>query len=370
MDRPFPSTGTPLNPAPKGFTMKTRILTLIASLALSTSSFAQTKWDLASAFVPSNFHVENLVQFAGEVDKATAGQLKITVHSNSTLFKANEIKRSVQGGQVQAGEILMTANENESPLLGVDGVPFLATNYASARNLYAAQKPVLQKYLEKQGLVLLYCVPWPAAGIYTKRPIESLADMRGVKWRAYSPATTKMGELMAAQPVSVQAAELSQALATGVVEAFMTSSQTGVDSRVYEQVKYFYDLRASLSKNAVIVGVKAFNALDATQQAAVMKAAASAEERGWKLSQYWDETSKKTLVQKGMTVTTATPKLYADTKQLGATMIQEWKKKAGPEGEIIIADYLKRQTAAPIPFVASVSADAGKRPASDKAGLK
>ena len=118
--------------------------------------------------------------------------------------------------------------------------------------------------------LLLYSVPWPAQGLYSVKPVDSMADMRKIKWRAYSPATARMGELMGAQAVTVQAAELSQAMATGVVEAFITSSTTGVDSRIHEQMKNFYDLQAWLPKNAVLVNAKAFHALDKPQQDAVL----------------------------------------------------------------------------------------------------
>jgi len=326
---------------PKEHIMRIRTIAATAAFVIASTAGAQTKWDLATPFVPSNFHVENLTQFAADVDKATAGKLKINIHANSSLFKGNEIKRAVQGGQIQGGEILMVAYENENPILGVDGVPFLATSYRHARSLYQAQKPVLEKYLEKQGIVLLYSVPWPASGLYSKKPVDSLADMRRVKWRAYSPATARMGELMGAQSVTIQAAELSQALATGVVEAFMTSSQTGVDSRVYEQVKYFYDLRIALPKNAVFVNAAAFNALEKSQQDAVIASAAAAEARGWKLSQEWDEASKKTLSEKQMFVAQPSTKLVSDFKQLGWTILQEWQKKAGSEGEAVVQDYLK-----------------------------
>ncbi|MBX3655824.1 MAG: TRAP transporter substrate-binding protein [Ramlibacter sp.] len=338
--------------------MRIRNIVAIAAFAIAGTAGAQTKWDLATAFVPNNFHVENLSRFAADIDKATSGSLKINIHANSSLFKGNEIKRAVQGGQVQAGEILMVAYENESPVLGVDGVPFLATGYKNARSLYQAQKPYLEKYLEKQGIVLLYCVPWPASGLYSKKPVDALADMRRVKWRAYSPATARMGELMGAQPVTIQASELSQALATGGVEAFMTSSQTGVDSRVYEQVKYFYDLRIALPKNAVFVNAAAFNALDKTQQAAVKAAAAKAEERGWTLSHDWDEASKKTLAAKNMVVAEPSSKLVSDFKQLGWTILQEWQKKAGAEGEAIVQAYLKAPVEAVTPTPASKAATA------------
>lgn len=309
-------------------------------LALSaTGAAAQTRWDLASAYLPTNFHTQTLAQFVDEVDQATNGQLKITLHANSSLFKAPEIKRAVQGRQVQAGEILMVTFENENPVLGIDGVPFLATTYEDARRLYAVQKPALQSYFERHGMILLYSVPWPAQGLYSRKPVETIADLRGLKWRAYSPATARMGELMGAQAVNVVSAELSQALATGVVDAFITSSQTGVDSRVYESLKYFYDLQAWIPKNAVMVSASAFGALTREQQGAVMRAAAAAEERGWKASVEMNEASKKTLASNGVQILQPPPALTAELKKIGATMYDEWKKRAGSELTAIMNAY-------------------------------
>ena len=319
----------------------------LSTLALGISSaFAQTKWDLPAAYAATNFHSENLIQFAADVDKATAGKLKITVHANASLFKANEIKRAVQGGQAQIGEVLLVNFENENPIFGLDGVPFLATSYADSKRLYDAQKPVLDKLLGNQGMKLLYAVAWPPQGIFTKKEIGAVADLRGIKWRAYSPATAKIAELIGAQPVTIQAAELSQALATGVVESYMSSGSTGYDTKTYESLKYFYDTQAWLPKNAVIVNKKAYDALDPATQAALNKVAAEAETRGWKVSEEKDAWYKKALNEKGMKVVTPSPKLMADMKQVGSIMLADWQKKAGPDGEAIIAAYNKSAPAA------------------------
>jgi TRAP-type C4-dicarboxylate transport system substrate-binding protein len=282
--------------------MNTRLLVSTAlTLAMSSTLMAQTKWDLPAAYPATNFHTENLVQFANDVDKATGGKLKITVHANASLFKANEIKRAVQGGQAQIGEVLLVNFENENPMYGADGIPFLATSYAESKRLSDAQKPFTEKLLAAQGMKLLYAVAWPPQGIYVKKEISSVADMRGLKWRAYSPATGKIAELIGAQPVTIQAAELSQALATGVVESYMSSGSTGYDTKTYESIKFFYDTQAWLPKNAIIVNRKAFDALDAATQAALTKAAADAEVRGWKVSEEKNDWYKKALTEKGMT---------------------------------------------------------------------
>src|SRR6188768_2691446 len=261
-----------------------RSFVFTALAAVSLVAAAQTKWDLAAAYPATNFHSENLAAFAADVDKATAGKLKITVHPNASLFKAPEIKRAVQGGQAQAGEILLVNFENEDPLYGIDGVPFLATSYAESMKLYKAERKSLEDKLARQGIMLLYTVPWPPQGIYTNRALNSAADMKGLKWRAYSPATSKIAELVGAQSVTVQAAEVSQALATGVIDSYMSSGATGYDSKTYEHLKHFYDTQAWLPKNAVIANRSAFDALDKPTQAAVLKAAADAETRGWKVS--------------------------------------------------------------------------------------
>jgi hypothetical protein len=317
-------------------------LTAIA-LAASAPTFAQTKWDLPAAYPASNFHTENLVQFAADVDKATAGKLKITVHANASLFKANEIKRAVQGGQAQIGEVLLVNFENENPIYGADGIPFLASSYADSKKLYMAQKPALNKLLDAQGMKLMYTVAWPPQGIYSKKPLASVADLRGIKWRAYSPATAKIAELIGAQPVTIQAAELSQALATGVVESYMSSGSTGYDSKTYESIKYWYDTQAWLPKNAIIVNKKAFDALDAPTQAALTKAAADAEVRGWKLSEEKNDFYKKALAEKGMNIVTPPAKLVSDMKQVGSIMLADWQKKAGTEGEALVSSFKAAQ---------------------------
>lgn len=324
--------------------MKRRLFSLtVAAAALATSlpALAQTSWDLPAAYPATNFHSVNLAAFAADVDKATGGKLKITVHPGASLFKAPEIKRAVQGGQAQAGEILLTAYQNEWQMFGADGIPFLATSYADSKKLYAAQKPILQKKLAEQGLMLLYSVAWPPQGLYSKKPVASAADLKGSKWRAYSPATSRIAELVGAQPVTVQAAELSQALATGVVENNMTSGATGVDSKLYEHLKFYYDVQAWLPKNAVIVNKKAFDALDKPTQDGLLKAAADAEARGWAASEKVNTDTMATLKANGMTIEPPSATLKADLQKVGATMLQEWLGKAGPEGQQMIDAYRK-----------------------------
>ncbi|MEJ7930887.1 TRAP transporter substrate-binding protein [Ramlibacter sp. AN1015] len=322
--------------------MKLKFALSVAALAFASGqAFAQAKWDLPAAYPASNFHTENLVQFANDVDKATGGKLKITVHPNASLYKAPEIKRAVQGGQAQIGEILLVNYQNEWPLFGADGIPFLADSYDGAMKLYQAQRPLLDKKLGEQGMMLLYAVAWPPQGIYTNRTLNSAADMKGLKWRAYSPATARIAELVGAQPVTVQAAELSQAMATGVVDSYMSSGSTGFDTKTYEHIKRWYDTQAWLPKNAVIVNRAAFNALDKGTQDALLKAGADAEKRGWAASQRTNRESLDKLKANGMQIVEPPAQLKTDMQKVGETMLKEWLDKAGPEGQQLVNAYRK-----------------------------
>ncbi len=319
-----------------------RFCTLWFALWVCSLGFAQVKWDLPAAYPATNFHTENLVQFASDVAKATGGKLTINVHANASLFKANEIKRAVQSGQAQLGEILLVNYENENPIFGIDGVPFLATSYAQSKKLSLSQKPFLEKLLQSQGLRLLFAVAWPPQGIYVNKEINSVADMKGLKWRAYSPATAKIAELINAQPVTIQAAELSQALATGVVNSYISSGSTGYDTKTYESIKYFYDTQAWLPKNAVIVNEKSFDALDKASQEAVLKAAQEAENRGWAVSQEKNNWYLNALSEKGMKIMKPSTQLMTDLKQVGQTMLANWEKNAGADGSALITSFNKK----------------------------
>jgi TRAP-type C4-dicarboxylate transport system substrate-binding protein len=316
-------------------------LAVAAAALTALGATAQTKWDMPTAYPAQNFHTENVAAFAADVDKRTGGKLKITVHPGASLFKAPEIKRAVQGGQAQAGEILMVNFENENPLWGLDGVPFLATSYEQSMKLYKAQKKAIDDLLAKQGMMLLFTVPWPPQGVYSKKPLASGADMKGLKWRAYSPATARVAELVGAQPVSIQAAELSQALATGVIDSYMSSLSTGYDTKTYEHIKNWYDTQAWLPKNAIIVNRKAFEALDKATQDALLAAAAQAETAGWKLSQEKNAWYREQMLKQGVAVHTPSAQLTADMKKVGDTMIGDWLKKAGADGQAIVDAYRK-----------------------------
>jgi TRAP-type C4-dicarboxylate transport system substrate-binding protein len=309
------------------------------ALGLSTGAALAETWDMPLAYPATNYHSETAAEFANDVTAATGGAIEIVTHPNGSLFKGDEIFRAVRTGQAPIGERLISALSNEHPLFEIDSIPFLATSFADARKLYDASRPALESVLEEMGLKFLYATPWPPQGLYVKKPIETADDMRGVKFRAYNAATERLAELMGAVPTKIEAAELTQAFATGTVDSMISSGATGYDSKLWEHVDYWYDVQAWLPKNMVIVNLDTWNGLDADTQAMIAEKAAAAEERGWAEAQELSDWYKTELTNQGMNIVEPGPELAQGFQDIGETMMNEWLENAGDLGREVIEAY-------------------------------
>ena len=315
---------------------------LLASTAVvaggATGAVAES-WDMPMAYPATNYHSENGAAFAACVAEKSGGALEIVIHAGGSLFGGNDIKRAVQTGQAPIGERLLSAHANENALFGVDSIPFLATSFADSDKLWAVAQDAIKAALDDQNLVYVYSVPWPPQGFYFKKEVNSAADMAGIKFRAYNAATARIAELGGMVPVQIEAAELSQALATGVAESFISSGSTGVDSKVWESLTHFYDVQAWLPRNTVFVNKDAFNGLDAAAQSAVMDCGAEAGARGAARAQELTSQYLKTLAENGMSVQAPSDQLRADLAGFGKTMAAEWIANAGDTGKAIVDGY-------------------------------
>lgn len=309
------------------------------AVGFAASAAAATKWDMPTPYGDKTFHTINIRQFAADVAKATGGALEITVHSAGSLVKHPEIKNAVRRGLVPIGEVLISRLANEDPVFEVDSVPFLATNYDEAKKLWAASRPIIEKKLDAQGLKLLFAVPWPPQGIYAKKEIKTVDDLKGLKFRAYNKSTERLARLAGAVPTQVEVPDIPTAFATGRVEAMITSPSTGANTKAWDFVTHFYHTQAWLPKNVVVVNKKAFRRLDKKLQDAILAAARTAETRGWKASMAETDAKIKILKDNGMQVHTPSPALMAGLKAIGKTMTDEWLKKAGAAGEAILKAY-------------------------------
>jgi TRAP-type C4-dicarboxylate transport system substrate-binding protein len=331
-----------LRPSRAGPWVMVRLSAFAAAVAvalLATPACAQVRWSLPSAYPADNFHSENLDAFAQEVAEATGGKLAIKTYPNASLFPATAIKSAVRIGQAQMGEILISVHDSEDPMFGIDVVPFLAASYDEARKLWAASKPAIERRFAAQGLMVLFAVPWPPQGIYAKKEINTVADMQGLSWRVYNAGTERIAQIVGAYPVTIQAADLQRALATGLINAFMTSVATGYDTKAWETMTYFYDTQAWLPKNVTLVNKAAFDRLDKTTQEVLLKAAASAEARGWSRSQDRHQWYGEQLAAHGLKVLPPSEALKSGLHQVGERLTAEWLVKAGSDGQAVIEAY-------------------------------
>jgi TRAP-type C4-dicarboxylate transport system substrate-binding protein len=315
---------------------------IAGSLALTFAAgvaSAGEKWDMPMAYNDGNFHTKNGKLFAEAVTACTGGELEITVHGGGSLFKGNEIKRAIQTGQAQIGERLLSAHANENAVFGYDSVPFMATSFEDSEKLKHAANDTLSAVLDKQNLVMLYSVPWPPQGLYFKKEINSTADMKGIKFRAYNAATGRLAELSGMLPVQIEAAELVQALATGVADSFISSGSTGYDKKVWEHLSHFYDTQAWLPRNTVFANKKAFDALPAQSQNCLKSSAMLASAAGTARSEQLTGWYLAELAANGMTVGAPGDQLKSDLQAIGATMSAEWTESAGADGKTIVEAY-------------------------------
>ena len=324
-----------------------KILTTLGLTAAAAALLAGTamadghalKWDMPMAYSATNFHSEQGVIFADRVREYTNGAIDITVHPGGSLFGGGDIKRAVQTGQVNIGERLMSSHANEDPILGWDNLPFVATSYANNAKLWDAAKDTVNAKLAEQNLYTLYTCAWPGQGFYFNKEVNSSADTQGLKFRSYNTATATFADALGMVPVQIEAAELSQALATGVANAFISSGSTGYDNKVWENLSHYYKVNAWLPRNYVVANKQAWDALDAEVQAGVMKAAeetaASCAAKSEELSDFYFAELEKN----GMTVTDASPEFLAELQVIGDKMVAEWLETAGADGQAIIDAY-------------------------------
>jgi len=319
--------------------MKKILVAAIGASALFANAAYAEKWDMPMAYSATNYHSEHGVMFADKVREYTDGKIDITIHPGGSLFGGGDIKRAVQTGQAPIGERIMSAHANEDALYNWDNLPFLATTYEAGEKLWQAAKDPVNKHLSDINLVALYTCPWPGQGFYFKKEVNSAADVDGVKLRSYNAATATVIESLGGTPVQIEAAELTQALATGVADGFISSGSTGYDRKVWEHLSHYYKVSAWMPRNYVMVNKGVWDGLDADTQAGLQKAAdeigASCTAKSEELSLWYYEQ----LEANGMTVVDAGPEFLKELQAIGATMQDEWLSATGEDGKAIMDAY-------------------------------
>jgi TRAP-type C4-dicarboxylate transport system substrate-binding protein len=300
---------------------------------------APVEFDVATAYAVDSFHTLNLQTFADEVGKSTSGEVVLRVHPNGSLVKPTEIVTAVRNGRVAAGEVIMSSLADECALCGIDALPFIVASYDDARRLWEITRAAVDETLQSRGLQLLYAVPWPPQNLYAKNAIASVRDFQGLRMRSYNPATYRIAELIGTHPVTIQTVDLAKAMARDEFDLMLTSSWTGVETKAWSRLRYYYKVQAWLPKNIVFINKEAFAKLGASSQTALLDAARIAEQRGWKMSEDSDRQFEQQLAPNLTLVSTIDPAIRQYLDRIGESLAQEWLRQAEGDAFKLLLKY-------------------------------
>jgi TRAP-type transport system periplasmic protein len=320
-----------------------RALTWAGGTALAGAwplAHAQSTVDIASSYPEGNFHVTNLQQFAADVQSASGGKLLLKVHAGGSLAKAADIRKKVTEGTVAMGEVFGPSLSALHGAFALDAVPFLATNYTTARKLWKTLESTVEAKLATEGLTLLASVPWPPQGLFSSKPIVLPKEMEGLAMRENSPPVKRLAELVGTKPVRIETPDLAAAARERKFDLVFTSAAQGIDTKLYETLPYFYQANAWLPRNLLFVNQKTFNALPREQQLSIVKLAGKAEERGWEMSERFAQTSTQALAQAGGKVAPLPPAVRTRLERLGNQIARETVEKSDPQLMVLVSRFL------------------------------
>jgi TRAP-type C4-dicarboxylate transport system substrate-binding protein len=325
----------------KMLSMTLAVLVLIVLAAAPGS--AKTTWNANSVWPPNNHHTIGLEEFAAKVKAATNGELEIQVSAGGALgYKGPELLKAVRDGLVPLSDILVSGVAGDEKLFNLVTLPFLVLDFQEAKLLNDTARPYFDKAAEKWGQKILYIAPWPGAGLWTKRKIATVEDMKGLKTRTYDKNGALVVEATGGTPYALPFSEVYSSLATGLIDSVITSTPTGVDGKFWEVLKYYHPMNITVATDMVNVNLKAFNKLDKATQDALVKAGQEMEAAMWAKVVQIDKEKEAICNQNGIETVPASKELLKSLSAVTEGIRAEWLKDAPPDARKIIDEFLKK----------------------------
>jgi TRAP-type C4-dicarboxylate transport system substrate-binding protein len=320
------------------------LASLITGLFVATvaqGAAAQVRIDISLPWGPTEFHTTNAQDFAKRVAEATAGRVQMTVHAGGALgIKANETVRAIEDGTAAMAEFAGFQNVGEVPMLGIESLPFLVDDYAQLRVMHSFVRPQWVETLAKRGNRVLYVVPWPSQNFFLKKPATSFADLKGTRMRTYDRVTAEMVSKLGMVPQQMNNPDIVPALASGRLDAVMTSGTTAVSQKYWQFLKHTYTTNHLWASNLMVIGDRTWQKISAADRAAIEKIATEREPEYWKVSMAEHETQMKRLLENGMTVEPPSKAMADEMRRVTRPMWDDFVTRTGPEAKKVMDAFM------------------------------
>ncbi len=324
-----------------------KLLSLCAAAVIAAASshaVAQVKWDLTNEYAANSLIGAGNQLLADKIKAKSNGQLIVTPHFNGSLgFKSKDVLDAVGRGAVQMGDAPVGFWTGIDSIFQLPVLPFVVSNTKEAYALYEIAKPYYSKALQKNNQYLVFAAPWPPNGVWSKRPLGSTNALKGLKIRTLDPASTNTFKALQAIPQQLAWADVIPLLATGGIEAVLTSADGGASAKFWDHVQHFTAVDFAWALSMVTMNKDAFDKLSDANKKALREAAGEAEARQWAAVDERVQSSFAELRKHKVSVAaTVSPEMKASLAKAGEPMLNEWLAKAGPDGKAIIDTFRKR----------------------------
>lgn len=287
--------------------------------------------------------------FKNLVEAGTNHEIEVRLFPAAVLGQEREMMEMLKGGLIHVN--LATAGSMGSffPLYGAFDIPYLVPNYSVAYDVWDGPfgEKVDKLIFEKTGLRSLGF--YGQDGFYhltnNKRPIKSVADMKGLKFRTMTlPSHIKFFESMGASAIPMSWAELYTSLQTGVIDGQHNPVGYTVQGKFYEAQKYMTLTRHMYAVGFLLVNDQWFQSLSPEFQNVVVDAARVARVAGRGITAIVNSDKEKgmPLLAKHMEIYTPTPTEIAGFAKVTIPAMKKYVKESlGAEGDALLNDYIQ-----------------------------
>jgi TRAP-type C4-dicarboxylate transport system substrate-binding protein len=227
---------------------------------LVSSAQAQIKLSYANFPPAPTFPCVQMERWKNEVEKRTAGKVKVDTYPGGTLLTARNMFDGVIAGNADIGCLATSYQPGAFPVVeAVDlplGWPSATVASVSLWDLVDKYKP---KEFEKVKVITMFTCP--PANIMSMKPIRSLADMKGYELRA-SGTGAKILEILGAAPVAMPQSDVPEALQKGVIKGNVSSLEVMKDFKYAEYCRHVTgNVNLFVVSFAVVMNQTKWNAL-------------------------------------------------------------------------------------------------------------